>query len=74
MHVCPCEGVGSPKMTDSCELLCEGWKLKLGSPEEQPVLLTEEQCLQSLAYILNCLNLFQYLTKDSKMCFIHFRD
>lgn len=74
MHVYPCEGVGSPKMTDSCELSCEGWKLNLGSPEEQPVLLTAEPSLQSLAYILNCLNLFQYIPKDLKICFIHFRN
>ena len=54
LHVCLCEGVGSPGtgVTDSCELPCGCWVLNLSSLEEQPGLLTAEPPLQPLQCIL----------------------
>ena len=49
MHVCLCEGVGSPGtgVTDSCELPYGCWELNSGFLEEQPVLFTAEPSLSS---------------------------
>lgn len=48
LHVCLCEGLGSPKtgVTDTHVLPHGSWELNLGPPEEQPVLLAAELSLQ----------------------------
>ena len=48
LHICLCEGVGSPgsRVTGSCELPCGCWEWNLGLVEERPVLLTAEPSLQ----------------------------
>jgi hypothetical protein len=46
-----CERMSDPlelELKDSCELLCRCWDLNSGPLEDQPVLLTTEQSLQTL--------------------------
>lgn len=44
LHIYVCEGANSPGtgITESSELPCGCWQLKLGPLEEQPVFLTSE--------------------------------
>lgn len=52
----PVEGLGShgTGIMGNCELSCTFWELKLGSMEEQPVLLTIEPSLQPLIKLSYC--------------------
>ena len=50
MSVCVCIRSSGTGVTDSCELPCGYWKLKLDPLEELPVLLTTEPSVQ-LCYL-----------------------
>ena len=48
LHICLCEGVGSPGtgVTDNCVVPCGYWELNPSPLQEQSVFLTSETSLQ----------------------------